>query len=55
VNYNEESSVPLDTSVDAGLIVTPHKNFDFEIWRKSSVRVFDLSAGIENYGWIKFF
>jgi UDP-N-acetyl-D-glucosamine dehydrogenase len=55
VTYNGEISKPLDTSVDAGLIVTPHSDFDFEIWKKSLVRVFDLSTGIESYGWDKFF
>jgi UDP-N-acetyl-D-glucosamine dehydrogenase len=55
INYNGETSKPLDAGIDVGIIVTPHSNFDFDIWKKSLIRVFDLSPGIENFGWNKFF
>jgi len=52
--YQNEVSEPLDKSVDLGLIVTPHTEIDFEIWRNSDTRVLDLSANSNNYGWPKF-
>ena len=52
--YNGESSQPLDPIIDLGLIVTPHDNIDFSIWKKSNTRVLDLSANSRNFGWPKF-
>ena len=44
----------LDQNIDIGLIVTPHKVIDFSVWKKANVRVLDLSADSNNYGWPKF-
>jgi UDP-N-acetyl-D-glucosamine dehydrogenase len=49
-----EQSVSLSPNVDIGLIVTPHKNIDFSIWKNSTVRVLDLSPNSSNFGWPKF-
>ena len=54
-SLNGEKSVPLDPSIDLGLIVTPHSIIDFEIWKKNNTNVLDLSSSSENYGWSKFF
>ena len=47
-------SEPLSTAIDLGLIVTPHDAIDFGIWRKSDVKILDLSASEKTYGWTKF-
>ena len=47
-------SEELSSDIDLGLIVTPHKEFDFLIWKKSNKKVFDLSATSKNFGWPKF-
>ena len=52
--YNSESSQPLNPNIDLGLIVIPHDNLDFSIWKKSNTRVIDLSANSRNFGWPKF-
>ena len=52
--YNTLKSEPLDPNVDLGLIVTPHSQIDFSIWKKANVKVLDLSANSINYGWPKF-
>ena len=52
--YKDEVSEPLDKSIDLGLIVTPHVEIDFKIWRNSETRVLDLSANSKDYGWPKF-
>ena len=54
-SYNGEVSSSLDTDLDLGLIVTPHDQFDFTVWKKSSTKVLDLSASSLNFGWPKFF
>jgi UDP-N-acetyl-D-glucosamine dehydrogenase len=54
-NFNSETSCELDPSVDLGLIVTPHEQINYSIWKNSSVRVLDLSANSRDYGWPKFF
>ncbi len=51
---NNLKSEPLDPNADIGLIVTPHSQIDFSIWKKANVRVLDLSANSINYGWPKF-
>jgi UDP-N-acetyl-D-glucosamine dehydrogenase len=53
--YGEEKSTLMDSSVDVGLIVTPHQEIDFSPWKSGNVKVFDLSANSLNYGWAKFF
>lgn len=52
--FENETSVPLDPTVDLGLIVTPHSIFDFSIWLTAETNVFDVSASSESFGWPKF-
>ncbi len=54
-SHNVHNNSPLLTNIDLGLIVTPHDGIDFSIWKKGGVRVLDLSANSNNYGWPKFF
>ena len=53
-NWNHLSSEPLRTDIDLGIIVTPHAQIDFSIWKESGTKVIDLSLGSMNYGWSKF-
>ena len=53
-DYNNFKSEPLDPNIDIGLIVTPHSQIDFSIWKEANVKVLDLSANSTNYGWPKF-
>ena len=48
------SSTPLDGSIDLGLIVTPHSEIDFSVWKNAGTKVLDLSANSQNFGWPKF-
>jgi len=52
--YNGEKSTPLTLDIDLGLIITPHKEFDFSIWENSKIQVLDLSPNPINFGWPKF-
>jgi UDP-N-acetyl-D-glucosamine dehydrogenase len=52
--YKTQKSVPLDPSVDLGLIVTPHSEINFSIWQEAGTKVFDLSATKNDFGWPKF-
>jgi UDP-N-acetyl-D-glucosamine dehydrogenase len=52
--YNDQQSSELNPDINLGLIVTPHDQIDFSIWKKSDVKVLDLSANSKNYGWPKF-
>ena len=52
--YDGEESQPLKSSVDLGLIVTPHDVIDFSIWKTFNINVLDLSSTSKNYGWPKF-
>ena len=52
--FDNETSCELDPNVDLGLIVTPHEQINFSIWKKSNIKVLDLSANSNNYGWPKF-
>jgi UDP-N-acetyl-D-glucosamine dehydrogenase len=52
--YNGKQSEALSSEIDLGLIVTPHSQIDFSIWKKTNVKVIDLSANSNNYGWPKF-
>lgn len=54
INFNGETSVPLDSSVDLGLIVTPHKVIDFSAWKSNGTKVLDISANAVDYGWPKY-
>jgi UDP-N-acetyl-D-glucosamine dehydrogenase len=53
-NWKHLYSVPLRTDIDLGIIVTPHAQIDFSIWKKSGTNVIDLSLSSHNYGWPKF-
>ncbi len=44
----------LQTDIDLGLIITPHKEIDLTEWAKSNTNVFDLSSNTNDYGWPKF-
>jgi UDP-N-acetyl-D-glucosamine dehydrogenase len=52
--YDGRMSVLLSHNIDLGLIITPHSQIDFSIWKKANVKVLDLSANSNNYGWPKF-
>jgi UDP-N-acetyl-D-glucosamine dehydrogenase len=52
--YKGKQSVPLSSEIDLGLIVTPHSQIDFNVWKKVNIKVLDLSANSNNYGWPKF-
>jgi UDP-N-acetyl-D-glucosamine dehydrogenase len=46
--------VELLSSIDLGLIVTPHKSINFSNWKESKIKVLDLSSNPNDYGWPKF-
>ena len=52
--YNDQQSSELNSEIDLGLIVTPHSQIDFSVWKVSGTKVLDLSASIINSGWPKF-
>jgi UDP-N-acetyl-D-glucosamine dehydrogenase len=52
--YNGKYSMKLSSNIDLGLIITPHSQIDFSIWKKTNVNVLDLSANSDNHGWPKF-
>ena len=52
--YDGEKSTPLTLDIDLGLIITPHEEFDFTIWKNSKIEVLDLSPNLINFGWPKF-
>jgi UDP-N-acetyl-D-glucosamine dehydrogenase len=53
-SWQGETSAELSKSIDLGLIVTPHKEINFSLWKNNKLRVLDLSANSEDYGWPKF-
>jgi UDP-N-acetyl-D-glucosamine dehydrogenase len=52
--YEDQQSVALTSEVDLGLIVTPHSRIDFSICKNENLKVLDLSANSNDYGWPKF-
>lgn len=52
--YNGQSSKELDIDIDLGLIISPHEKINFAIWSNARVKVLDLSANLNYYGWPKF-
>ena len=52
--YKGKQSVPLSSEIDLGLIITPHSQIDFNLWKQINMKVLDLSANSNNYGWPKF-
>ena len=53
-NWKHLYSEPLRTDIDLGIIVTPHAQIDFSIWKEYRTKVIDLSLSSVNYGWSKF-
>jgi UDP-N-acetyl-D-glucosamine dehydrogenase len=53
-NWNHLSSEPLSSKIDLGIIVTPHEQIDFSVWKREGCKVIDLSLSSKNYGWPKF-
>ena len=53
-NWEHLYSGPLRTDIDLGIIVTPHVQIDFTIWKESGTKVIDLSSSSNDYGWPKF-
>ncbi len=51
---NGEISQDLNSEIDLGLIVTPHKAIDFSLWKLKGTRVMDLSTSREFFGWPKY-
>ncbi len=54
-SYNNSVSSALSSDIDLGLVVSPHDEIDFSVWKNNHVLVFDLSANSKSYGWPKFF
>jgi UDP-N-acetyl-D-glucosamine dehydrogenase len=52
--FNGKVSNPLSADIDIGLIVTPHDQIDFSIWKNSDITVLDISASTRDFGWPKF-
>ena len=52
--WNGEQSCELNLKVDLGVIVTPHGSIDFEPWQLGNIRVVDVSATSQEYGWTKY-
>jgi UDP-N-acetyl-D-glucosamine dehydrogenase len=52
--FNGKVSYPLSAGIDIGLIVTPHDQLDFSIWKNSGTTVLDISASTRDFGWPKF-
>jgi UDP-N-acetyl-D-glucosamine dehydrogenase len=52
--YDGKISVLLSNDIDLGLIITPHSQIDFSVWKVSGTKVLDLSANLTNFGWPKF-
>ena len=52
--FNGKVSNPLSADIDIGLIVTPHDQLDFSIWKNSDITVLDISASTRDFGWPKF-
>jgi UDP-N-acetyl-D-glucosamine dehydrogenase len=54
-SFQGEISSTLSQDLDLGLVVTPHDQLDFSVWKNSDMKVLDLSANSIDYGWPKFF
>jgi hypothetical protein len=44
-----QKSLPLDPSINLGLIVTPHSEINFKPWEEANTPVIDLSVGTTNF------
>ena len=54
IDYQGEKSSPLQPDLDLGLIIAPHDEIDFSIWKSTNMNILDLSSNPKNYGWEKF-
>lgn len=54
IQFEDKTSMPLSSNIDLGLIVTPHDEIDFSIWKESSINVLDISSSSKEFGWPKF-
>lgn len=52
--WEDEVSHPLETNIDLGIVITPHNQIDFLIWRNSDLKILDISAISKDFGWPKF-
>jgi UDP-N-acetyl-D-glucosamine dehydrogenase len=52
--WQGEDSVQISDHIDLGLIVTPHEEISFSVWKSGNTKVLDLSANSKDYGWPKF-
>lgn len=52
--FEDQKSLPLNPSIDLGLIVSPHREIDFSTWVTAGTKVLDLSPNTINTGWPKF-
>ena len=52
--WSSEESAEMTEKIDLGLIVTPHDEIDFGVWKSGAVKVFDLSATSKDFGWTKY-
>lgn len=53
-SFELESSIPISSEIDLGLVIVPHNQIDLRIWKTSGIKVFDLSSTLKNFGWPKF-
>jgi UDP-N-acetyl-D-glucosamine dehydrogenase len=52
--FGNEKSVDLQANIDMGIIISPHDEMDFSIWKDQNKLVLDLSPTPRNFGWNKF-
>ncbi len=52
--FGNEKSLDLQANIDMGIIISPHDEMDFSIWRNHTKFVLDLSPTPKNFGWNKF-
>jgi len=52
--WNGESSSPIETGIDLGILVNPFNLSDLKVWSQAGTRVIDVSANSFDYGWPKF-
>jgi len=52
--FGNEKSVDLQANIDMGIIISPHDEMDFSIWRDQNKLVLDFSPTPRNFGWNKF-
>jgi UDP-N-acetyl-D-glucosamine dehydrogenase len=53
-HWDNLSSVELNPKIDLGVIITPHEQIDFSVWKLNKTLVIDLSSTPKFFGWPKF-